>query len=183
MKLLKAILLAVMIVSPALASQEELVWFWFASCGGPQMKLEVRLDEKIIYQSSFPLCQAKRSSDHSQGQSRQLHFTFNAPRTIVWQGYRDEDNTTNPNQVIEGDIWLAGADPDALLLGVSFIAHNTIYMNTIHIAHPTRRDVSEIASGLVIITALVRGEEQTKRNQNSPNNALKRDAAKNRRAP
>jgi hypothetical protein len=80
----------------------------------------------------------------------------------VWKGYRDEDNTTKPNQKIEGAIWLAGADPNALFLGVSCIANNKIYMNTIHIAHPSRRDVSEIASGLVVITDMIQEDKQIK---------------------
>lgn len=168
MKILKAMLIAVMIASPALALAEEPVWFWFANCGGPKMNLELRLDKKIIYQSSFPLCHAQRSSEYNQGQSKKLHFTFNSPKTIVWEGYRDEDNTTNPNQKIESAIWLAGAEPDALLLGISFVADNTIYMNTIHIAHPTKRDVSKIASGLVLITDIVRGDEQIKKKKTGP---------------
>ncbi len=124
------------------------------------MKLEVRFDQKIIYQSSFPLCRAERLSTHSEGQKKKLDFVFDAPRAIVWQGYRDEDNTTNPNQEIEGNIWLAGADPDAMLLGVSFTSRGSIYMNTLHIAYPNRRQVSEIEPGLLIITEPVRGSEE-----------------------
>jgi hypothetical protein len=127
------------------------------------MKLEVRLDQKIIYQSSFSLCRAERSSAHSEGQKKNLDFVFTSPRAIVWQGYRDEDNTTDPNQEIEGGIWLAGADPDVMILGVSFMSRGAIYMNTLHIAYPDRRAVSEIEPGLVIITEPVRGtEEKTK---------------------
>lgn len=116
------------------------------------MNLEVRLDQKVIYKSSFPLCRAERSSVHSQGRARKLHFLFKPRRAIVWRGYKDEDETTDPNQPIAGDIWLAGADPDALLIGISFSTHDSIYMNTIHIAHPARRDQSEVAAGLVVIT-------------------------------
>ncbi len=124
------------------------------------MRLEVRLDQKIIYQSCFPLCRAERASAHSDGQKKKLHFVFNAPRSIVWQGYRDEDNTTHPNQEIEGDIWLAGADPDAMLLGVSFVSRGSIYMNTLHIAYPDQREVSEIEPGLVVITEPVGYQDQ-----------------------
>jgi len=127
------------------------------------MKLEVRLDHKIIYQSSFPLCRAERSSAHSEGQKKKLDFAFNAPRAIVWQGYRDEDNTTDPDQEIEGNIWLAGADPDVMLLGVSFRSRGSIYMNTLHIAYPDRREVSEIELGLVVITEPIRDSDE-KRN-------------------
>ncbi len=116
------------------------------------MKLEVRLDQKSIYESSFPLCRAERSTAYSEGQKKKLEFLFKPQRTIVWQGYRDEDNTTDPDQEIEGNIWLAGADPNAMILGVSFVSRGSIYMNTIHIAYPERREVSEIEPGLVIIT-------------------------------
>jgi hypothetical protein len=152
MILLKAGLLVAALVGPANAQSGGPVWYWFATCGGPRMNLEVRLDQKIIYKSSFPLCRAERKSKHSQGQARTLKFSFKPRRAIVWEGYRDEDNTTGSNQEIEGDIWLAGADPDALLLGVSFSTPDSIYMNTIHIAHPARRDESEIESGLVVVT-------------------------------
>jgi hypothetical protein len=131
-------------------------------CGGHIMKLEVRLDQKIIYQSSFPLCRAERSSAHSEGQKKKLEFVFKAPRAIVWQGYRDEDNTTEPAQDIEGNIWLAGADPNAMILGVSFVSRDSIYMNTLHIAYPDRRQVSEIEPGLVVITEPVSHSDKIK---------------------
>jgi hypothetical protein len=144
------------------ASQEGPVWFWFATCGGPAMALEVRLDRGIIFKSSFPLCRADRSSIYARGNSKGLHFAFKPHRAIVWQGYRDKDDTTRANQVIEGDIWLAGSDPDALLLGVDFTSSDTIYMNTIHIAHPTQRDRTEIARGLVVTTyPIKRGKEKS----------------------
>lgn len=147
-------LLIITAAAPTVASDEGPVWFWFATCGGPVLRLEVRLDQKIIYESSFPLCRAERSSAHSKGQTKKLDFVFNAPRAIVWQGYRDEgeDNTTGQNQEIEGNIWLAGADPDAMILGVSFLSRGSIYMNSLHIAYPDRRAVAEIEPGLLVIT-------------------------------
>ena len=161
LEFIATIMLFAAVAGPAVASQEGPVWFWFATCGGPVMKLEVRLDQNIIYQSSFPLCRAERSSAHSEGQKKTLDFVFNAPRAIVWQGYRDEDNTTDPNQEIKGNIWLAGADPNTMILGVSFVSRGSIYMNTLHIAYPDRREVSEIEPGLVVITEPIgpRGEK------------------------
>ena len=116
------------------------------------MALEVRLDKKIIFQSTFPLCRAKRSTISSPGKIKRLDFTFKPPRAIVWKGYRDRDDTTPANQLIEGNIWLAGSDPDDLLLGATFMSSSNIYMNSIHIAHPGRRDETEMAPGLVVIT-------------------------------
>jgi len=139
-------------VTPVLASEKGPVWFWFSACGGPKIKLEVRIDNNNVYQSFFPICRAERSSVYSKGQEKKINFVFKAPRAIVWHGYRDEDNTTNPGQKLEGDVWLAGADPNALILVISFMTHDAIYMNTVHIAYPDRRNISEIAPGLVVIT-------------------------------
>ncbi len=30
------------------------VWFWFATCGGPLMTLEVRFDNHVVHKSTFP---------------------------------------------------------------------------------------------------------------------------------
>jgi len=117
------------------------------------MALEVRLDRTIIFKSSFPLCNANRSGISGKDQSKRLHFAFKPPGAVAWKGYRsDGGDLSRANQMIDGNIWLAGSDPDALLLGVAFISSNTIYMNSNHIAHPGRRDQTEIAPGLVITT-------------------------------
>ena len=134
----------------AKSSEEGLLWFWFSKCSGPTMTLEVRLDKDIIYQSAIPLCHARRDSANSQGQEHRIHFTFRPRRSITWTGYRDQVDLTGAAQALEGDMWEAGADPDALLIGVTFADADKIYINTIHIAHPTQRDETEIARGLVV---------------------------------
>ena len=135
------------------ASPQEPVWFWFKSCGGPAMTLEVRLDRRIIFKSSFPLCRADRSPVSGQGESKSLYFAFKPHRVIVWKGSRRDEGDPSPaNQEIDGDIWLAGSDPDDLLPGVSFVSSKTIYMNSIHVARPMQRDETEMAPGLVVTT-------------------------------
>ncbi len=104
------------------------------------MALEVRLGSETLYKSSFPICHARRSSPYSQGQKARVEFSFRPSRSINWQGYRDEDDKQ------------AGADPDQLLIGVTFSDTRAIYMNTIHIAKPTERSQSEVAEGLTIVT-------------------------------
>jgi hypothetical protein len=116
------------------------------------MTLEVRLDSGVMFKSSIPLCRARRDSDDRQGQASQVDFTFRPTRTIVWTGYRETADTTTADQPIEMNIWQAGADPDALTIGMSFMDTSRILMNTIHIAHPGRRDESSIASGLSVLT-------------------------------
>jgi hypothetical protein len=148
--LLVATLTGLMIA--AQASAEGPVWFWFATCGGPSMTLEVRLDTTILFKVSFPLCRADRDAVTSQGQASNAQFLFRPHRAIVWQGYRDSGDRTGPNQLIKGHVWQAGTDPDAVAIGISFDDARMIYMNTIHIAHPGRRNETEIAKGLVVRT-------------------------------
>lgn len=137
---------------PGARAQEDPVWFWFATCGGPAMTLEVQLDGRTLYKSTFPLCRAVRKSPASQGQTARVEFHLHPGRAIRWSGYRDEPETTKPGQTIEADLWQAGADPDALLIGISFSSRSTIYMNTILVAHPHRRDETTLAKGLVVTT-------------------------------
>ena len=128
------------------------VWFWFATCGGPLMTLEVRFDNRVVHKATFPLCRASRDTAHNQGQAGRIEFALRPDRVVVWEGYREQNDRTRANEVLEGNIWEAGADPDALILGVSFVSGDRILMNTMHIAHPAGRDESEIAKGLVVRT-------------------------------
>jgi hypothetical protein len=116
------------------------------------MVIEVRLDEDTLYKGSFPSCRASRSSSHSQGQASRLEFSFRPERAIVWQGYREEDDTTASNDRLECQLWQAGADADAMVLGVTFSDGRKIFMNTLHIMKPGERTESEVADGLVLIT-------------------------------
>jgi hypothetical protein len=110
------------------------------------------LHSSIVYQSSFPICHAPRTSSASQGQERRVQFVFEPKRAIAWSGYKDKPEKTVSGQKITGDVWLAGADPGAMVLGVSFSSSTSIYMNSLHIAYPDRRATSEIAPGLTVTT-------------------------------
>ena len=134
-------------------AEEGPVWFWLAGCGGPDMAIEVRLDGKLLHRSVVPICRAGREDAAAQGQSSgRIEVKFTAPRAIVWEGYRDGPDRTKTGQDLTLDIWQAGADPEDLLLGVDVMDQKAIHANTIHIAHPNKRDRSEIASGLEVIT-------------------------------
>jgi hypothetical protein len=128
------------------------VWFWFSTCGGPAMTLEVTLDGATILKTTFPICRAERSSAASQGQRGRIDFAFSATRDTVWKGYREESVRAAAGELIEGNVWQAGADPSALTLGVSFTDTKQILMNSVHTARPGQRDESSPASGLVIRT-------------------------------
>lgn len=146
------VFVGVVLTATVRASQEGPVWFWFATCGGPAMTVEVRLDKTMLYKSSVPLCRADRASVDRQGQASRIEFSFRPDRAILWAGYRDPNDRTPANQLIEGNIWQAGADPGALEIGISFVSGGKILTNTIHTAHPGQRDESTIATGLVVLT-------------------------------
>ena len=129
-----------------------LVWYWFANCNGPEMAIAVNLDSETLYKSSFSICQARRASAPSQGQKTRVEFTFRPARRIEWHGYRDEGDKTEAHQPLTCSLWQAGADPNDLLIGVTFDDANGIHMNAIHIAKPAERTRSDIARGLVIET-------------------------------
>lgn len=129
------------------------VWFWFATCGGPVMGLEVRFDGTVLYRTEFPICKADFSSSKRQGEeSGKIRFLFKPERSITWEGYRDPAAVTAAGHVLNVDLWQAGADPEDLILGVSFGDEHDTYMNTVHMAFPGKRDVSNPAEGIEIVT-------------------------------
>ena len=154
----------VLAAGPQATPQEGPVWSWFAACGGPAMAIEVQLDGATVFMAEFPVCRADRESVVGQGQRiGRIRFSLTPVRPIVWEGYRDARDITKAGQVLDGDLWQAGADPDDLLIGVSFSDGHAIYMNTIHIAHPTRPDESEIAGGLKVVTYPLANGSETKK--------------------
>jgi hypothetical protein len=62
---------------------------------------------------------------------------------------------TRSTDSIEGDIWQAGGEPDALILGISLIdtgTHKQVLLNTLHIARPEKQTSSELDKGLSVTT-------------------------------
>ncbi len=116
------------------------------------MAVEVRLDGRRLYRSTFPACRVNGSDLSKQG-GRVLRFSFQAGRPIVWSGYGDDHETTQPPEELEGNIWEAGGEASRLLLGVSFSTRDKIMMNTIHVAGIASTSQSEIANGLLVVTS------------------------------
>jgi hypothetical protein len=137
------------------------VWYWFATCGGPVMKLELRLHKKLLFDASFPLCQANRDTVASQGAKGRIDFVLKVPRAINWEGYHDHDKSSK-DDLIEVNFWLAGSDPDQLAIGASFADAKKILMNGLHLASPYKRSETEMAKGLVVITYIQEKEEVNK---------------------
>jgi hypothetical protein len=140
-------------------SHEHPVWYWQARGNAQRMKLEVRLDDQTIYATTVSIAHTGRSAIPKRSYAKQVRFSFKPERSIVWSGYRDEDVVSPAKQGIECEIWMAGADEDAIMLGVSFDGSHATLMNTLHVASPTSEARSEIGGGLVVLTSPVAEKE------------------------
>jgi len=65
--------------------------------------------------------------------------------------FQDEFHTSKKEK-IEANIWEAGADPNDILLGVSFATRDQILLNTVHIVKPGRPTQMTLDRGVVIRT-------------------------------
>ena len=137
---------------PGQSRADPTVWYWFATCGGPAMTLEIHLDKTTLYKATFPICKAGRKSEASQGQTGRVEFAFTPKRALLWEGYRERSDLSVPNQPLEVNLWQAGAEPDSLVIGVSVADRDKVLMNTVHIAPAARRGETTIAKGLMIET-------------------------------
>ena len=128
---------------PSSQVSEGPVWYWFQNCpGNKSLGLEISRNGIVIFRSSFPICQMPRKDQ----EQKTLVFSFKGG-----PAYRAEYHTS-PTEIIEGNIWLAGADPDALILGISFTTRKRILLNTLHVAKPDSKSVTEIDRGIVVRT-------------------------------
>lgn len=123
------------------------------------MTLEVHVGTTTAYKSTFPLCHAERGTPPEQGQATNIDFVIRPQRPIRWTGYRDPPGRTTANQALRVSLWEAGADPDAIVIGVSVMDRNRIYMNMIHTAIVGERRQSEIAEGVTITTYPARAKD------------------------
>ena len=118
------------------------------------MALMVRLDTTLLYHSLFPIC---RLTNDTSSLRRELTFTFNAARDIIWKGYRsDTGERTRAARPFEVSVWQAGADKLGPLLGIAITSRDTIFMNSIHIAWADSAATTELAEGLTVTTYPIR---------------------------
>ena len=129
------------------APNEPPVWHWYSECANQQkVELKVVLDGAAIYKSSFFACSMLRSSIVPEPKQRILEFTLPAKAN-----QRMKATTKIP---VEGNIWEAGSDPDAILVGVSFATKDRVLLNTVHIAEMGKTTTSQLATGLFVVTTM-----------------------------
>ena len=117
------------------------------------MGIEVKVDGKSVLKSSFPTCKTTNApADDRDHKQKIVAFTFKG-------GHRFQgEYQTSSAEMVEGNIWQAGADADGLVLGVSFVSNkqNQILLNTVKIAQPDRRSVEEVDPSVFVETYPVR---------------------------
>ena len=139
---------AVLVGAPAVAQlssvteKSDVVWTWSKRCNDDYRRgVKIRLNGKVLYRGVLPICRGSRDEEDGR-----VEFHFAGGHTFQGE-YRTR--TTDP---IEGDIWQAGGEPDALILGISFDDGKQILLNTIHIAKPEKQTSSEVDKVLLITT-------------------------------
>ncbi len=140
------------VAANAAKNRPELFWFWFESCGYKQMMVEVTFDRRTVYHTAVPICKRGRGASQNNEQWRVVSFPFTPKRSIAWTGYLDGNTVSKAGQVFEGNIWQAGVDPDALVLGISFVLRNRIFIYRQHFAPADAPARTTIEPGLVVTT-------------------------------
>jgi len=136
--------LAVAQVPSSRPETSDVVWISSKQCNGDhKLGITVRLDHKVLYRGVLPICHGSRDAEDGR-----VEFHFVGGHTFQGEYH------TRSTDSIEGDIWQASGDPDALILGISFDAgkHKQILLNTLHVASPEKQSSSELDKGLFITT-------------------------------
>jgi hypothetical protein len=126
------------------------------------MVMEVQLDRTTVFTTTFPLCYAERGTA-AERPRKTISFSIKPNRSILWMRelrHTVTPITTKPNQEIEGSISTysisnaahPGTNSNWITIGGAFYSDDKLLVNRIHLAHPNRRDRSEIAAGLFMLT-------------------------------
>ena len=153
-----ALIMTVLYPWPASAQtlNNDVVWVWNNNCEKSIMiRLEVRLDGKVIYSNSLPICKGRRDFENGKAS-----FNFTPNRPIVWYGYRSEpDNggtdpgdTTPAGTNLKFVFWQAGGEKNTIDLGYGVIAKDGIHMHSMHFLSPVSKITTIMAPGLILET-------------------------------
>ncbi len=143
--LLLAASLGLPLVAQRPASQQgaDIVWTWSKQCDTKQqLKVTVRLESKILYEGLLPICRGNRGAEDGRAE---FHFLSDH---VFGGEYRARKRDS-----IEGDIWQAGGEKDALMLGISLATKRQVMLNTLHLARTDRQTSAELDRGLYITAA------------------------------
>ncbi len=132
-----------------------------AERSGISMVLEAQLDGVTAFKTKVPVCRAEPGRI-IESPRKTFSFSIKPKRSILWMrelGHTVTPITTKPNQEIDVLIWTYCTEDNdpcgssvSITISGSFSTGEKPLRNMIHLAHPKRRDRSDIATGLSILT-------------------------------
>lgn len=143
-------LLATATLAQGPSSDGAAVWSWSGECPNSMVAVQIVIKGRTVYRSNFRACKTQLSGANTEREQGRLIFRFSGGHT-----FQDTYRTVK-SEKIEGNIWQAGADSDAILLGVSFVTHRQVLLNTIHVVKPGRPTQSMLDRDLLMRTYLLR---------------------------
>ncbi len=108
--------------------------------------LKITLDRTLIYHGVLATRPEMLPDSLRERYTRAIFF-FRPARSLEW-----DDVRTPAGERIEGNVWRAGADSDAVLLGISFVSRDRVLLNTIHIAALDSSTAFPLAAGIRSVT-------------------------------
>jgi hypothetical protein len=108
--------------------------------------LTVFLDSTRVYHGVLAACPDLLPDSLRERYTRAVFF-FRPARSLMWDEVR-----TRSRERIEGNVWRAGTDSDAVLIGISFVARDIVLLNTIHIAALDTSTAFPLGVGLRSVT-------------------------------
>lgn len=130
------------------------VWFWDEHCGASALLVELRLDERLLYQAVVPICRRAPSQGPQVLRKRTVSFSATPPRAIEWRGYHDREDVAEHGARLAIEIGQDGASGTALMLTVtaSDPGSERIYMQDVLIAEAEKDSATDLAPGLTLST-------------------------------
>ena len=119
-------------------SSPDTVWVWSKGCEGSEgLDLTLRLRKKVLHHSIIPICRGSRDTEDGR-----VEVKF--PSNLIFRGALGSE---------EADVWPAGGESDALIIGLSLQGTKRIHLNTLYIVKPDRKSSSNLGYGLIMVTS------------------------------
>ena len=116
------------------------VWVWFAKCEKPrQVVLEMTLDDRLVHRSQFPACFTQRA----EIDQKRVEFPLSPRKSQFGEP---------AGSALEVNVWEAGGETNGMMLGVSFMSTQRVWLNTLHFAAIDRPSSRILAPGIVVKT-------------------------------
>ena len=120
------------------------VWQWRSDCDQPTtLRVEVLTETVRLLETRLLLCRGVRDCAGLQKNS----IKFPTPDMADRFGASRDATTT-------GDVWVAGGEPDGVILGVSFQTEDRVLLNTLRFVPASGASQTDLMTGVRLVTAV-----------------------------